>query len=358
VTGKPRKTGIQFTRQLLNWNRKENKREMPWKGEKDPYKIWLSEIILQQTRVGQGMKYYRKFIEEFPSIHDLAAAEDQRVFKLWEGLGYYSRCRNLIKTAKLVSGELNGIFPGTYEEILKLKGIGPYTAAAIGSFAFALPYAVVDGNVYRVLSRYFNISAPVDSVEGKRIFANLAQEILDKNNPGEYNQAIMDFGATICKPLSPECGSCPLNKNCKAFLINRVKELPVKQKLTRIKQRWFNYLFLEKENKVAIIKRNAKDIWQDLYEFPLVETSRASTPALILREAEKVYGLKGMDYEKLSVSGIKSQQLSHQLIRGRFIKLKVANTINSSAAWIWVDKEEIKSYSFPRFIYQYFSEHQ
>ena len=193
----------------MYWNRHQNKRKMPWKGEKDPYKIWLSEIILQQTRVEQGLKYYEKFISTFSDIHKLAAAKDEKIYKLWEGLGYYSRCKNLIETARFISKKLNGKFPDAFEDILSLKGVGNYTASAIASFAYNQPYAVVDGNVFRVLSRFFGIKKPIDSTEGKKLFSGLAFELLDKKRPGIYNQALMDFGAVICKPY-PLCNSCVL----------------------------------------------------------------------------------------------------------------------------------------------------
>jgi len=201
-----------FAELLIKWNKKENKRVMPWKGEKDPYKIWLSEIILQQTRVEQGLEYYNRFVKVFPEINKLAKAPDKKIFKLWEGLGYYTRCRNLITTARFIVKEKKGVFPQTYEEIISLKGVGPYTAAAISSFAFNLPHAVVDGNVYRVLSRVFGIKKPVDSTEGKKYFNGLANELLSKEQPGIYNQAIMDFGAIICKPSSPLCTACVFRK--------------------------------------------------------------------------------------------------------------------------------------------------
>src|SRR5579859_1431456 len=196
---------IDFTKTLLGWNSSGNFREMPWKGEKDPYKVWLSEVILQQTRVQQGWAYYEKFINAFPTIKDLAAALEQKVFKLWEGLGYYSRCRNLIATARKISDEYNGRFPHTYEEILALKGVGPYTAAAIASFAYNLPHAVVDGNVVRVLARFFGITTAADTTSGKKQFAELATALLDPSQAGIYNQAIMDFGATVCTPRNPQC---------------------------------------------------------------------------------------------------------------------------------------------------------
>ncbi|HLA58283.1 MAG TPA: hypothetical protein VK622_05965, partial [Puia sp.] len=203
-----------FTDRLLEWNKHQNIRSMPWKGIKDPYKIWLSEIILQQTRVEQGWSYYEKFVKAFPTIDDLARAPEEKVFKLWEGLGYYSRCKNLIHTARYISSELNGIFPDNYEDILLLKGIGPYTAAAISSFAFNEPRAVVDGNVQRVLSRYFGIAIPIDSLQGKKLFQELAQTLLDKSFAGIYNQEIMDFGAVVCKPQNPLCTQCVHQQNC------------------------------------------------------------------------------------------------------------------------------------------------
>src|SRR4030095_3299602 len=250
LTKKRGKTGSNrsFTRLLLRWNRQKNKREMPWKGEKDPYKIWLSEIILQQTRVEQGIEYYHRFIKKFPDIRQLAKANDKLIFKLWEGLGYYSRCRNLISTARLISQEFDGRFPTTFDDIRQLRGVGPYTAAAISSFAFNLPHAVIDGNVSRVLSRVFEIMKPVDSTEGKKIIVSLAGELLDKDEPGVYNQAIMDFGAVVCKPLVPLCSNCVFKKICLAFRNDHVKKLPLKSKRIIIKERWFYYFVLSEEN--------------------------------------------------------------------------------------------------------------
>ncbi|MGL6267505.1 MAG: A/G-specific adenine glycosylase, partial [Chitinophagaceae bacterium] len=212
----------------MDWHKVKNTRQMPWKGEKDPYKIWLSEIILQQTRVEQGWDYYNRFIDAFPSVNDLANAPDQVVFKLWEGLGYYARCRNLLHTARTISTEYKGSFPETYDEIITLKGIGPYTAAAISSFAFGLPYAVVDGNVLRVLSRVFGIQDPIDGKKGKDALTDMAEKLLDKKSPGLYNQAIMDFGAVICKPALPLCDTCPVQRVCVAHKKRLVDKLPVK----------------------------------------------------------------------------------------------------------------------------------
>src|SRR5665213_573266 len=219
-----------FSKTLLLWNNEHNKRQMPWKGETSPYKIWISEIILQQTRVQQGMGYYNRFIQAFPDIKTLATASEKEVYKLWEGLGYYSRCKNLIASAKFIYHDLDGKFPETFEEILALKGIGNYTASAIASFAYNRPYAVLDGNVFRVLSRFFGIEIPINTTAGKKYYSELAQVLLDKKKPAEYNQAIMDFGAVICKPALPLCYECPLQKKCIAFLNEKVSVLPINEK--------------------------------------------------------------------------------------------------------------------------------
>jgi len=276
-----------FSTLLLKWNNTENDREMPWKAEKNPYRIWLSEIMLQQTRVEQGLNYYHRFISEYPDIKKLAAAPDTAVFKLWEGLGYYSRCRNLLATARFIADELDGKFPDSYEEILKLKGIGPYTAAAISSFAFNLPHAVVDGNVFRVLARVFGIFTATDSTEGKKYFTALANQLLDKKKAGIYNQAIMDFGATVCKPMAPRCSHCPFNKVCYAYLNKKINELPVKEKKISIRKRWFYYLVLEHKDQLAVRERTAKDIWQQLYEFPMIENAQDIEQEKVLAKAEK-----------------------------------------------------------------------
>ena len=343
----------QFSKLLLQWNKQKNKRQMPWKGEKDPYKIWLSEIILQQTRVEQGLGYYHRFIETFPQIQQLAQAPDSKVFKLWEGLGYYTRCRNLIATARYVSNDLKGQFPATYEEIKGLKGIGPYTAAAISSFAFNLPHAVVDGNVFRVLARVFGISKPTDSTEGKKYFTSLADELLDRKQPGIYNQAIMDFGAVVCKPVAPLCSACMFNKTCFAFHHNKINELPVKEKKISIKKRWFYYLVIEHENKIAIQQRLAKDIWQQLYEFPIIETGKEEGSKKIIAQAEKLNWLQKKNYEIISISPLFKQQLSHQLIAGQFIKIRLTKKLNHNKNITWVTKRELKKFAFPKFINQY-----
>jgi len=344
---------MKFAELLLRWNREKNIREMPWKGEKDPYKIWLSEIILQQTRVEQGLKYYQAFIKSFSDIHKLAKAPEGKVFKLWEGLGYYSRCRNLVATARFISTELKGKFPDTYEELKSLKGVGPYTAAAISSFAFNQPHAVVDGNVFRVLSRVYGIKKPIDTTEGKKYFTNLANKLLDKQQPGLYNQAIMDFGATVCKPAAPLCTTCVFKKKCIAYLNDWVNELPVKEKKIAIKQRWFYYLVLEYKNEIAFRQRIKKDIWQDLYEFPVIESKKQLYKKDILKLMKENGVLLNSEFKAASVSALFTQKLSHQHIGGRFIKIKLRQKPKGKNDWLWLTKTEAKKLAFPQFINQY-----
>ncbi|MEP7319133.1 MAG: A/G-specific adenine glycosylase [Panacibacter sp.] len=344
-----------FTSLLLQWHTTVNKREMPWKGVKDPYKVWLSEIILQQTRVEQGWAYYEKFIKQYPTIRQLANAKDDDVFKLWEGLGYYTRCKNLLHTARFIVKEYKGVFPENYEEIIALKGIGVYTAAAIASFCFDLPYAVVDGNVFRVLSRVYGNATPVDSNEGKKIFSELATKVLDKNKPGIFNQAIMDFGATVCKPALPLCAQCPINKICIAFKNATVNILPVKEKVLDKKIRWFTYFIFEANGKVLARKRIAKDIWQNLFEYYLVETaanplwSNESIAELLCNQA----GIK--DFKMVQLAAAQSQKLTHQHIKGYFIHITLSSIPqNLKGDTIeWVKKENLKLLPFPAFINEY-----
>jgi len=336
-----------FTTRLLEWNDSSNHRLMPWKGEKDPYRIWLSEVILQQTRVEQGWNYYHRFIETYPTVTALAQAEDSKVFKLWEGLGYYSRCRNLLATARLVANELGGTFPGSYKELIKLKGIGPYTAAAISSFAFNENQAVVDGNVQRVIARYFGVSISAASSAGKKLFHQLAQNLIDPARPAAYNQAIMDFGATICKPQQPLCLQCVQNTECEAFLHNKVSELPFKEPKAAKKNRWFNYFIVESEQHVYIRERLAKDIWQHLYEFLMIETSQELTdPSVLLKEhfaSPFTLVQSGNQYR---------QVLSHQVVHARFHRLIVSDDLEIEGL-IRVKKEQLNHYPFPRVISLY-----
>lgn len=330
---------------------------MPWKGEKDPFKIWLSEIILQQTRVEQGWAYYDRFVSTFPNIKNLASASEKKVFKLWEGLGYYTRCKNLIATAKFIAKEKQGEFPRSYEEILDLKGIGPYTAAAIASFAFNLPHAVVDGNVFRVLSRFFGIDTPVDSSNGKKIFTKLAESLLEKKQPGIYNQAIMDFGAVICRPQNPLCISCPLKTRCAALLQQKIIELPVKAGKMIKKQRWFYYFIVGYNGKIYVRKRGAKEIWENLYEFVLLETNKSFSFKEIKR-SEFFKSITGKtEAVILDVSKIYKQQLTHQAIQGIFIQLSVKNE-PSLKDYKAVSSKQIKQLPFPRFITGYLAENE
>lgn len=341
-----------FTSRLLLWNEKKNRRAMPWKGEKDPYRVWLSEIILQQTRVEQGWDYYDRFVTAFPSVNKLAKAPETTVFKLWEGLGYYTRCKNLIATAKLISKQYQGKFPDTYDEILALKGVGPYTAAAIASFAFNLPHAVVDGNVFRVLSRYFAIDTPIDSTEGKKLFTRLAAELLYKKQPGIYNQAIMDLGAIVCKPKLPVCSVCPLKARCIAHLKGMESSLPVKDQRIVNKNRWLYYFLAEHNGKVYVRKRETKDIWQNLYEFVLYEHHEPLTAVQlkVLPFLKQITG--GKDFVISDISGSYQQQLTHQTIVGRFIRIKTEKPLNISG-YKAVSASQLKKLPFPKFITRY-----
>ncbi len=335
-----------FVKAILLWNSSTNKRKMPWKGEKNPYRIWLSEIILQQTRVEQGLAYYLNFIKNYPTVEKLAQASDNDVFKHWEGLGYYSRCRNLLISARYIVNELDGKFPDNYHSILRLKGVGTYTAAAIASFAFNEPKAVVDGNVYRLLSRYFNIDIPIDTNTGKKYFATLAEELLPVAEPGMYNQAIMDFGATVCKP-KPSCGICPFNNTCMAFNEGIQHLLPVKnKKLTRI-TRYFQFIILSTENSILVNKRTEKDIWHGLHQFLQTESNeQQSVDEFLNSEHFKKFSLG--KYHVLQTSYGK-QQLTHQTIQALFIHLRVKK-LPKIKDHQQINFDEISKLAFPRLL--------
>ncbi len=338
-----------FTNSLLHWNETDNNRQMPWKGEKDPYKIWLSEIILQQTRVEQGWEYYNRFVKAFPTVDKLAAAPEVKVFKLWEGLGYYSRCKNLIATAKYITVTYKGKFPTDYESILSLKGVGPYTASAIASFAFNLPHAVVDGNVYRVLARFFGIDTATDTSNGKKLFNLLAQELINTKQPAAYNQAIMDFGAVICKPKLPLCNTCPLKKRCIALASAKVDVLPVKEKKIIVKTRWFYYAVANFENKVMVRKRDAKDIWENLYEFMLHESNVPLSNAAVLK-LPLLQQLNGINNDAVQwISAPYRQKLTHQTINCQFIKL-VLQKKTAFKGYKMVTASKLLTLPFPKII--------
>lgn len=320
-----------------------NKRDLPWRETKNPYKIWLSEIILQQTRVAQGLSYYEKFIRHYPTVRDLAAASEQEVLADWQGLGYYSRARNLHATAKQIATDFDAVFPTDFKSILKLKGIGEYTASAIASFAYDLPHAVVDGNVYRVLSRLFDIDLPIDSTEGKKQFSALSNELIDKQDPGIFNQAMMEFGAIQCIPGKPLCVNCPLIHECKSFQLGVVSNRPVKKGKTKVRNRYFLYLiFWNSASKTFYLrKRTEKDIWQELYEFPMLEfdSEQASTEYINAISSQIKF-----------ISPAQKHILSHQHIYGRFALVDQEKLLQQFTGVIELNFDKLSSYPLPRLI--------
>lgn len=335
-----------FTEKLIEWHHLENDRSLPWKKEKDPYKIWLSEIILQQTRAEQGLPYYLAFTDHYPTVTALAGAQDEEVFRLWQGLGYYNRCRNLLTTARMIGTQFNGIFPERYEDIRSLKGIGPYTAAAIASFAYGLPYAVVDGNVNRVLSRYFGIETPVDIPAGKKMLQELADNLLYKEDTAAYNQAIMDLGATICKPANPSCDICPVRQQCIALKNNLISLLPVKTKKPKIKKRFFHYLFIVRDQALWITERTGKDIWQHLYQPILIEAEHPLDAEQVIGSPQfHQLGIKG---SAIGEKGKAVQRLTHQIIESRFFTLYTDAGFQGDEQGQWVHIRDLKKYAFPK----------
>jgi A/G-specific adenine glycosylase len=324
------------------------RRALPWKKSKSPYQIWLSEIILQQTRVEQGTPYYLAFTHRFPSIVDLAKAPLDDILKTWEGLGYYSRARNLHEAARQVVSDFGGHFPADYHELLQLKGVGTYTAAAIASFAFDLPYAVLDGNVFRVLSRYFGIDAPIDSTEGKKLFSKLAQECLDTDNPSRHNQAIMDFGALVCTPQNPSCYDCPLSGDCIAYREKKVTQLPVKSKKIIKQHRHFNFLVISDGNNTVVQQRGDRDIWKGLHQFPLLETELLQSH---LTPAD--FGIAHSDISSFRLSDTYKQTLTHRFIVAHFLELKVSGILSIPEDCQLVSLSDIKQLAFPRIIRHY-----
>ncbi len=276
-----------FSKTILQWY-SQNKRDLPWRGSRDPYKIWLSEVILQQTRITQGLPYYLKFIKVYPAVSDLASASETEVLKLWQGLGYYSRARNMHTAARMVMDEFSGKFPSVYKDLIRLKGVGDYTASAIASICSGEPTPVVDGNVYRVLARYFGVEIPINSSRGIKYFKQLAKEVMEPAEIGEYNQAVMEFGALQCKPQNPDCGTCPLNTGCLALNQDRVGELPAKIRKQKVKTRYFNYMvYVDPKNRTLLNKRTEQGIWRHLYDFPLIESDRLLEPEEICEVFKK-----------------------------------------------------------------------
>ncbi|MGM0390839.1 MAG: A/G-specific adenine glycosylase [Bacteroidota bacterium] len=350
-----------FHKTLVNWYL-ENKRDLPWRKTDDPYHIWLSEIMLQQTRIEQGLPYYFKFIKAFPDVFRLAEASQEKVLKLWQGLGYYSRARNLHATAQVVATELNGKFPENYKSLLTLKGVGDYTASAIASICYNEPVPVVDGNVYRVLARYFDIETPVNSSAGIKEFKQLAAELLDIDDPGTYNQAVMEFGALQCKPQLPLCESCPLSGSCLALKNGKIAQLPVKLKKAKVKKRYFNYLvFISEENTTLIEQRLGKGIWEGLYQFPLVETTTRLNEKEILLEEEFI-SFAGKDPKQITLYNRTPiiHKLSHQHIFTNFWLIKKNKLPENSVSVANLRKYPvpvlianfIQEYNFPEYCLQ------
>jgi A/G-specific adenine glycosylase len=338
-----------FSNLLIQWYL-QNKRDLPWRNTTNPYPIWLSEIMLQQTRVAQGMPYFLSFTTAFPTVFDLAKANEEQVLKLWQGLGYYSRARNLHKTAQHIAFDLSGIFPGTYNDLLKLKGVGEYTAAAIASFSYDEAVPVVDGNVFRVLSRYFDIDTDIAQASAKKEFAALAFELMPKHNPATFNQAIMEFGALQCVPKSPNCGICVFNESCAALQKNKVDQLPVKSKKLKVRNRYFNYLVVADEIGNTIIqKRTDKGIWHNLYEFPLMETEKEEDFDCVSEAVQGDYFkdnivLSMLEYNEKSII----HKLSHQHLHIKFWKVKIEGTIENG-----IDTETLKTFPFPIVIHNF-----
>jgi A/G-specific adenine glycosylase len=339
---------MEFSNSLLQWYL-QNKRDLPWRNTTNPYPIWLSEIMLQQTRVAQGMPYFLSFMENFPTVLHLAKADEQTVLKLWQGLGYYSRARNMHKTAQFIANDLNGIFPDNYKELLKLKGVGEYTAAAIASFAYNEVVPVVDGNVFRVLSRYFDVETDIASATAKKEFTALAQELIPKNNPALFNQAIMEFGALQCVPKNPKCEICIFNGSCLALKKKKVASLPVKIKKTKVTNRYFNYIiFSDIENKTTITQRSEKGIWHNLYEFPVIELENEVDFNTISDTINRTF----LNKKIKSIAQFNENQiihkLSHQKLFINFYSVEIDEILVDG-----LDNETLKSFPFPIVIHNF-----
>ncbi len=341
---------MNFNKILAKWYEK-NKRDLPWRRTKDPYRIWVSEIILQQTRIEQGWDYYLRFLEKFPDLRALATAEEKEVLKLWQGLGYYSRARNMHAAAKEIMNLHQGIFPTTYEEIRKLKGIGDYTAAAISSIAFGIPSPVVDGNVLRFFSRFFGIREPVDTQKGKTAVLEKTKILISPEHPGDFNQAIMEFGALQCKPV-PDCKTCPLKPGCVTFQKNRIAEFPVKSKKQGHRTRYFHYLFIitgkGKNRSVFLKKRTGNDIWKNLFDFPLIETENTINHKELILSKEWDDLFSGMTVTLLKESKTCRHILTHQIIVAKFYHLRISS--GTGLPFLKVDFNDIVKYPIPRLV--------
>ena len=345
---------MNFNSKLTHWY-SIHKRDLPWRLNKDPYSIWLSEIILQQTQVKQGLPYYLKFIAHYPTVFDLANASEDMVLKDWQGLGYYSRARNLHLTSKYIAEELNGVFPKNYKDLIQLKGVGDYTASAIASICYEEKTAVVDGNVYRVLSRFFGIDTPINSTQGVKQFKTLASSLLPKTKIGDYNQAIIEFGARQCKPKSPDCSICPLANDCVAYNTGKITILPTKLNKTKIKKRYLNFLVLKSiDGKTILEQRTSKGIWQNLYQFPLFETSEKMTKA-DLKLNQNHIKTKDLIIETVDLFDNKEvvHRLSHQELHIKFWILNTRESLKEGVLW-----SEISKYAVPTVIDRFINKFQ
>ncbi|WP_370226390.1 A/G-specific adenine glycosylase [Mesoflavibacter sp.] len=334
---------MNFSTKLINWYT-VNKRDLPWRSTNNPYYIWLSEIILQQTQVVQGTPYYHAFTSQFPTVYDLAKANEEDVLKLWQGLGYYSRARNLHWSAKYIVNELDGVFPDTYKDILKLKGVGDYTASAIASICFNEVTAVVDGNVYRALSRIFGIETPINSTSGQKEFKALAQQLIDKKEPAIFNQAIMEFGARQCKPKNPDCSVCPFKTSCLALKEKKIDVLPVKLKKTKVTKKYFNFIVIISKNEKTILEqRIGSGIWQNLYQFPLIETEKPSTYNNIKSKIENLDVLADMNFDVHLYNDTDIiHKLSHQHLYTKFWIVSIDKSIENG-----IDISNIEDFPVP-----------
>ena len=336
---------------LINWY-EENRRDLPWRNNPSPYEVWISEVILQQTRVNQGMDYYLHFTKKWPTVNDLAQASEEEVLKMWQGLGYYSRARNLHHCAKQVVEQYKGEFPSDFEKLKQLKGIGNYTAAAIASIAYNLPHAVVDGNVYRVLSRLFDINTPININEGQKLFAQLADELLNRNQPGLHNQALMEFGALQCTPKNPNCLLCPLQAQCLAFAHQTVMLRPVKLAKTKISTRYFNYLILRINDGLYLHKRSDNDIWKNLYDFPCIESQKPMTVEEVIASETFLQLIENNPFTIIKSSPIFTHKLTHRTILAHFIEIKLEKELlQIQTNDLFLAREtELGSFPIPRLI--------
>lgn len=332
-----------------------NKRDLPWREKHNAYEVWLSEIILQQTRINQGLDYYYRFIGKYPTIFDLACAREDEVLKLWQGLGYYSRARNLLKTAKIIAANFNGVIPNDYKTLIKLKGIGDYTASAILSIAYNQSYPTVDGNVYRVIARLYNIDIPVNSTQGSKLIKEIANKLLNKNEPGIHNQAMMEFGSLQCIPQNPDCGQCVLKGYCEAYKSNTVNLLPIKEKKTKTRNRYFNYFFIRHGINTCIQKRKDNDIWKNLYEFPLIESNVAMEFDNLQKTNEwnELFGDISLQVQLNTKSYV--HVLSHQKINAVFYQVKIDKPIGSKCSFE-IAISNLGKYAIPRLIEKYLKE--